>query len=111
MNLKHEIEKITDGYGCDVYFEVTGNPISVQQGLNILTRQGRFICMSIFKKDVPADWSLIGTYYSIVKNSSADLGVNSNIVQIRPTIKDVSTKISKKKLLHLCQYFDISERK
>ena len=32
MNLKHEIEKITDGYGCDVYFEVTGNPISVQQG-------------------------------------------------------------------------------
>ena len=63
VNLKHEIEKITDGYGCDVYFEVTGNPISVQQGLDILTRQGRFICMSIFKKDVPADWSLIGTYY------------------------------------------------
>ena len=62
MNLKHEIEKITDGYGCNVYFEVTGNPISVQQGLDILTRQGRFICMSIFKKDVPADWSLIGTY-------------------------------------------------
>ena len=34
--------------------------------------------------------------YSIVKDSSADLGVNSKIVQIRPTVKAVSTKISKK---------------
>ena len=33
--------------------------------------------------------------YSIVKDSSADLGVNSKIVQIRPTVKAVSTKISK----------------
>ena len=34
--------------------------------------------------------------YNIVKDSSADLGVNSKIVQIRPTVKAVSTKISKK---------------
>ena len=34
--------------------------------------------------------------YSIVKDSSADLGVNSMIVQIRPTVKAVDTKISKK---------------
>ena len=34
--------------------------------------------------------------YSIVKDSSADLGVNSKIVQIRPTVKAVCTKISKK---------------
>ena len=32
-------------------------------------------------------------YYSIVKDSSADLGVNSKIVQIRRTVKAVSTKI------------------
>ena len=32
--------------------------------------------------------------YSIVKDSSADLGVNSKIVQIRPTVKAVSIKIS-----------------
>ena len=63
VDLKHEIEKITDGYGCNVYFEVTGNPLSVQQGLDIITRQGRFICMSIFKKDVSADWSLIGKVF------------------------------------------------
>ena len=34
--------------------------------------------------------------YSIVKDSSADLGVSSKIVEIRPTVKAVSTKISKK---------------
>ena len=33
--------------------------------------------------------------YSIVKDSSADLGVNSKIVQIRPTVKAVSTKFQK----------------
>ena len=49
------------------------------------------------------------SFYSIVKNSGADLGVNSKVVQIRPTVKAVSTKISKK--LHICQYFDIAERK
>ena len=54
-------------------------------------------------------WKM-GKTYSIIKDSSADLGVNSKIVQIRPTVKAVSTKISKK-ILHICQYFDISERK
>ena len=34
--------------------------------------------------------------YSTVKDSSADLGVNSKIVQIRPTVKAVCTKMSKK---------------
>ena len=33
--------------------------------------------------------------YSIVKDSSADLGVNIKIVQNRPTVKAVCTKISK----------------
>ena len=55
--------------------------------------------------------SLIHSDYSIVKDSSADLGVNSKIVQIRPTVKAVSTKIPKNFFLQICQYFDISERK
>ena len=47
--------------------------------------------------------------YSIVKDSSADLGVDFKIVQNRPAVKAVCTKISKL-FLHICQYFDISER-
>ena len=39
-----------------------------------------------------------------VKDSSADLEVNSKIVQIRPTVKAVSTKISKK---NLCIFVNI----
>ena len=35
-------------------------------------------------------------FSTIVKDSSADLGVNFKIVQIRPTVKAVSSKISKK---------------
>ena len=35
--------------------------------------------------------------YSIVKDSSVDLGVNFKIVQNRPTIKAVGTKISERK--------------
>ena len=49
--------------------------------------------------------------YSIVKDSSADLGVNFKIVQNRPTVKAVCTKMSKNFFLHICQYFYISERK
>lgn len=66
-NLRDEIEKLTDGYGCDVYIEASGNGASVQQGLDVITRQGRFVCFSVFKEDVKADWSLIG-------NDSIELG-------------------------------------
>ena len=48
--------------------------------------------------------------YSIVKDSSADLGVNFKIVQNRPTVKAVCTKISKTFFAYL-SYFYISERK
>ena len=63
-NLKEEIDKLTDNYGCDAYIEVSGADKSVQQGLDILTRLGRFVCFSVFKGDVEADWSLIGTQFS-----------------------------------------------
>ena len=68
-NLKEEIDKLTDNYGCDAYIEVSGADKSVQQGLDILTRLGRFVCFSVFKGDVEADWSLIGTHFSFLKVS------------------------------------------
>ena len=37
----------------------------------------------------------LNAMYSIVKDSSVDLGVNSKIVQIRPIVKVVNTKNSK----------------
>jgi poly-gamma-glutamate capsule biosynthesis protein CapA/YwtB (metallophosphatase superfamily) len=41
-------------------FFVTGHGASVQQGLDVIARQGRFVVFSVFNGDVSADWSLIG---------------------------------------------------
>ena len=62
VDVKKEIEALTDGYGCDVYIELTGHPSSVTQGLNCIARLGRFVEFSVFGKDVVADWSIISKY-------------------------------------------------
>ena len=66
-NLKEEIDKLSQGYGCDVYIEATGNGASVQQGLDVIARQGRFVVFSVFKGDVLADWSLIGKLFHLLE--------------------------------------------
>ena len=43
----------------------------------------------------------MASVYSIVKESSADLGVNFKIVQNRPEVKAVCTKIKKKIFAYL----------
>jgi hypothetical protein len=48
--------------------------------------------VSVPQSQILAGLKTLGLVYSIVKDSSADLGVNSKIVQIRPTVKAVSTK-------------------
>lgn len=54
------VKDLTDGYGCDVYIEATGNPIGVTQGLDMVRRLGRFIQFSVFGKETTTDWSVIG---------------------------------------------------
>lgn len=31
-NVVDEVKKLSDSYGCDVYIEATGSPVSVNQG-------------------------------------------------------------------------------
>lgn len=59
-NADAEIKKLTDGYGCDVYIEATGNPDSVVLGLSMIRRLGRFVEFSVFSKPSEVDWSIIG---------------------------------------------------
>ena len=54
------VKGLTDGYGCDVYIEATGNPASVIQGLTITRKLGRFVEFSVFGKETTVDWSIIG---------------------------------------------------
>jgi threonine dehydrogenase-like Zn-dependent dehydrogenase len=53
------VKDLTDGYGADVYFEATGHPSAVPQGLNLLRKLGTFVEYSVFKDDVTVDWSII----------------------------------------------------
>jgi len=54
------IRDMTDGYGCDVYIEATGNPKGVTQGLEMIRKLGRFVEFSVFGHETTADWSVIG---------------------------------------------------
>ena len=54
-----EVKKMTDGYGCDIYIEATGHPKSVEQGLSMIRKLGRFVEFSVFKDPVTVDWSII----------------------------------------------------
>lgn len=55
-----KIMELTDGYGCDIYIEATGHPSSVQQGLNMVRKLGRFVEFSVFGQPATVDWSIIG---------------------------------------------------
>jgi erythritol/L-threitol dehydrogenase len=54
------VKDLTDGYGCDVYIEATGNPVGVTQGLEMIRKLGRFVQFSVFGKETTTDWSVIG---------------------------------------------------
>ena len=50
----------TEGWGCDVYLEVTGHPSSVGQGLEMISKGGRFVEFSVMSGPSTIDWSIIG---------------------------------------------------
>lgn len=52
--------RLTDGYGCDVYIEATGEPSGVTQGLQMIRKLGRFVEFSVFTDETSVDWSIIG---------------------------------------------------
>lgn len=60
IDVVDEIKKMTDGYGCDIYIEATGHPSSVQQGLDMIRKLGRFVEFSVFGAPATVDWSTIG---------------------------------------------------
>jgi L-iditol 2-dehydrogenase len=59
-NVVEKVKSMTHGLGCDVYIEATGNPIAVNQGLQMIRKLGRFVEFSVFSKETTVDWSIIG---------------------------------------------------
>ncbi len=60
IDVVDEVEKLTHGYGCDVYIEATGAPASVEQGLAMIWKLGTFVEFSVFRERVSVDWTIIG---------------------------------------------------
>lgn len=55
-----EVMEMTEGYGCDVYLDATGQPSGVVQGLRMLRKLGRFVEYSVMREPVSVDWTIIG---------------------------------------------------
>ncbi len=55
-----EVLSLTEGYGCDVYIEATGQPLAVPQGLEMICKLGTFVEFSVMREPVTVDWTVIG---------------------------------------------------
>jgi threonine dehydrogenase-like Zn-dependent dehydrogenase len=51
---------LTEGYGCDVYVETSGQASGVLQALAMTRKLGTIVEFSVFKEPVLADWNVIG---------------------------------------------------
>jgi len=60
INVVSQVMEITEGYGCDVYIEASGSPKSVNNGLQMIRKLGRFVHFGISSSLINADWNIIG---------------------------------------------------
>jgi len=51
---------LSNGYGCDVYLEISGYPQAVKQGLEMTRKLGIYVEFGVFGREATADWSIIG---------------------------------------------------
>lgn len=51
---------LTDGYGCDVLIEATGNHEAITPSLHMIRKMGTFVEFSVMSHLSAADWTIIG---------------------------------------------------
>jgi len=54
------VRELTEGYGCDVYIEASGNPAGISQGLQMIRKLGTFVEFSVFNEPASINWTVIG---------------------------------------------------
>jgi threonine dehydrogenase-like Zn-dependent dehydrogenase len=54
------ISELTDGYGCDVLIEATGNPEAIPPALEMIRKNGTFVEFSVMRGPSTADWTIVG---------------------------------------------------
>jgi threonine dehydrogenase-like Zn-dependent dehydrogenase len=55
-----KVLELTDGYGCDVLVEATGNPEAIESCLHMIRKAGTFVEFSVMKGLSAVDWTIIG---------------------------------------------------
>jgi len=55
-----KVKDLTDGLGCDVVLEASGNSSAVQQAVGMLRRRGRLMEFGVFPDKTCIDFSIIG---------------------------------------------------
>jgi len=54
------VRDLTDGYGCDVLIEATGNAEAITPALHMMRKLGTFVEFSVMRDLSTADWTIIG---------------------------------------------------
>ncbi|MCP4642014.1 MAG: alcohol dehydrogenase catalytic domain-containing protein [bacterium] len=51
---------LTEGYGCDVLIEATGNHEAITPSLHMIRKAGTFVEFSVMRESSAVDWTIIG---------------------------------------------------
>ena len=54
------VRDLTEGYGCDVFIEASGNPAGIAQGLQMIRKLGTYVEFSVFNEPATINWTVIG---------------------------------------------------
>jgi 2-desacetyl-2-hydroxyethyl bacteriochlorophyllide A dehydrogenase len=54
------VKALTEGYGCDVYIEMSGSAKAPQQGLEMIRRLGTLVAFSVLNEPATIDWNRVG---------------------------------------------------
>ncbi len=55
-----QVLDLTEGYGCDVLIEATGNPEAIEPSLHMIRKAGTFVEFSLMEGVSTVDWTIIG---------------------------------------------------
>ena len=54
------VRDLTEGYGCDVLIEATGNAEAITPSLHMIRKAGTFVEFSVMRELSTTDWTIIG---------------------------------------------------
>lgn len=58
----NEINRLTDGIGCDVYMEASGNNEALELGMEVLRKSGRMLVMGVYEGKASLDFNYVSEF-------------------------------------------------